>query len=151
MQRCREDAIGRMVYMTTMAFRKYLDERLKPFGLTTEQFQVLKVLAEGGSGIPQSQIAEGVGKSPANITRLLDRLEAKQWLERRNNPEDRRSSLIFLTDEGNRLIEKVMEELLGLEEQVTAGISMEEMVTIRRGLLRMQKNIEEYLQGERRQ
>ncbi len=150
MQRSCENSIGRLLYLTTMASRKYLDFRLRPYGLTTEQFQVLKRLYEHGGGVSQNQIATGLAKSPANITRILDRLEAKGLLERRSNPEDRRSSLIFLTAEGTVLIDRVSADLADVEQRVLADIPENQLEAIRQGLLSMQKNIQKNLiEGEK--
>ncbi len=150
MRQVCENSIGRLLYLTTMASRKYLDFRLRPYGLTSEQFRVLKRLYEYGGGVSQSQIATGLAKSPANITRILDRLEAKSWLERRSNPEDRRSSLIFLTAEGTALIDRVRRDLADAEQRVIADIPENQLEAIRQGLLSMQKNIQQNLtEGEK--
>ncbi len=120
MQRSCENSIGRLLYLTTMASRKYLDFRLRPYGLTTEQFQVLKRLYEYGGGV-----------------------------SRRSNPEDRRSSLIFLTAEGTVLIDRVSADLADVEQRVLADIPETQLEAIRQGLLSMQKNIQQNLiEGE---
>lgn len=143
MQQCHSDSIGRLMYTGTMALKKYLESRLRPYGLTAEQFHVLKNLAMNG-GLPQSMVCEAVSKSPANITRILDRLEKKEYLERRDNPKDRRSSLVYLTDTGRELMDRVLVELADLEEQVTKGIPDDNLAIMRNGLLRVLNNLESY-------
>ncbi|WP_163337636.1 MarR family winged helix-turn-helix transcriptional regulator [Desulfopila sp. IMCC35008] len=143
MQQCHSDSIGRLMYMGTMALKKYLESRLRPYGLTAEQFQVLKNLSMNG-GLPQSVVGEAVSKSPANITRILDRLEKKDYLERRDNPNDRRSSLVYLTNAGRDLMDKLLIELADLEEQVTKGIPAGNLAIMRNSLLQVLKNLDSY-------
>lgn len=131
------------MYTGTMALKKYLESRLRPYGLTAEQFQVLKNLSMNG-GQSQSMVCEAVSKSPANITRILDRLEKKGYLERRDNPHDRRSSLVYLTDTGRQLMDKVLVELNDLEEQVTKGIPAGNLAIMRNGLLQVLHNLDSY-------
>ncbi len=140
MNHCTEDAVGRLLFFSTMAVKKYLEARLKPYDLTTEQFQVLKHL-ETESGVTQNIVCVGVGKSPANITRILDRLENKQYIERRDNPEDRRSSLVYLTGEGRALINEVVSMLSDFEARITAGIEGEELTELKSNLKKIQQNI----------
>ncbi len=128
--------------MTTMALKNYLESRLKPYDLTAEQYQVLKSLAEE-NGVVQSKLCELVAKSPANITRILDRLAKKECVERRDNPADRRSTLVYLTTTGENLLSQVLEELADCEKKVTAGICKQEIDLMRRNLETIRSNIAE--------
>jgi DNA-binding MarR family transcriptional regulator len=136
------EPIGRLIYKTTMALKKYLENRLKPYDLTVEQYQVMKSLSEE-DGIVQGRLCAVVHKSPANITRILDRLEKKSCVERRDNPEDRRSSLVFLTPAGNELLAQVIEELADCNTKVTAGIDSEQLELMQYGLKAICANIEQ--------
>jgi DNA-binding MarR family transcriptional regulator len=143
MQQCHSDSIGRLMYVGTMALKKYLESRLRQYELTAEQFQVLKQLALDG-GVSQNMVCEAVSKSPANITRILDRLEKKGYLERRDNPKDRRSSLVFLTDTGRELMDRVLVELVDFEGMVTKNIPEQNLAIMRNGLLQVLNNLESY-------
>jgi len=140
MNTCQGDPLGRLIYMTTMALKNCLENRLRPYDLTTEQFHVLKSL-DRESGIAQHQLSEAVAKSRANITRILDRLEKKGYIERRANPDDRRSSLVYLTQAGEELMARVRAELAGIEAEVTEGLSERQVREIKDGLRRIRDNI----------
>jgi len=96
----------RIIYLTGQAMKSFADQRLKSFDLTVEQLLVLKETSVT-TGQIQSKLGELTDKSPANMTRILDRLEKKNRIVRRNNPDDRRSSLVFLTEEGKCLRDEV--------------------------------------------
>jgi DNA-binding MarR family transcriptional regulator len=119
-----EETFLRQIALTGQAMRSYADQRLKSFGLTVEQLQLLQQL-EVEVGRPQSVLGEVSSKSPANITRILDRLEKKKRIVRRRNLKDRRSSLVFLTEEGERLRAKVISLFEGLRSELVRGISDE--------------------------
>lgn len=116
-----DESFLRQIAVTGQLMRNFADQRLKGFDLTVEQLQLLKQL-HLDQGTPQNILGEVVAKSPANITRILDRLEKKNRVVRRPNPEDRRSSLVFLTPEGARLQEEVFCLFQGLRRQLLAGI-----------------------------
>jgi len=80
-------------------------ELLKSAGLSTAQFNVLRVLrgarqaAEDG-GLPCGEIAERLISRDPDITRLLDRLEAQGLVTRSRSSEDRRVVMAGISDRG---------------------------------------------------
>jgi DNA-binding MarR family transcriptional regulator len=119
-----DESFFRLIALTGQAMRSYADQRLKSFDLTVEQLQLLKELT-ADTGRPQSVLGALSSKSPANVTRILDRLEKKKRIVRRQNPDDRRSSLVFLTEEGERLQAEVFSLFEGLRSELVRGISDE--------------------------
>ncbi len=80
---------------------------MKPLGLTRAQWRVI-VHLHRVDGLTQSDLAELLDVGKVSVGGLIDRLEHSGWVERRNDPQDRRSNLVFLTKKG-RAIEKKME------------------------------------------
>ena len=122
--------------------RSYADQKLKKHDLTIEQLHILKQLSVT-AGQTQSQLCEAVGKSPANITRILDRLEKKGSVNRSNNPEDRRSVLVSLTKDGESLLADVNALFEGFGPDVVAGISLEKQKTAINVLKKILQNLSE--------
>ncbi len=130
MSSCEEESIGRQIYMCGQVLKNYADQKLKQYDLTIEQLHLLKQLSVS-KGQTQYQLAEGTNKSPANITRILDRLEKKGLVSRKKNPSDRRSILVFLTEQGESLLMDVRILFEGLNTDLVVGISLEkQMITI---------------------
>ena len=119
MSSCQQDTLGRRIYLTSQAMRHHVDQMLKPFDITTEQLHILKNI-EHRDGSTQREICAVAGKSPANVTRILDRLEKKQLIVRRDNPNDRRSQLVSLTDNGNALARRLSDLFSALSCQGAA-------------------------------
>lgn len=75
------------------------------------------------------------------MTRLLDRLEAKGLLRRKRHPEDRRSIVIELTDDGHALVPRLPPVFGKISHQVFAGFSPEEVAQVTDMLRRIMKNL----------
>jgi DNA-binding MarR family transcriptional regulator len=89
-------------------------EFFKPFGLTGTQYNILRILrGAGGEGVTCSQAAERMVAADPDITRLLDRLEARQLIRRERGREDRRVVLSYITAEGLQLLKSIDKPLLG--------------------------------------
>ena len=132
--------IGRLIYLTSLNLRNYAEKMLSPYDLTMEQFFILKNTSRL-TGYSQNQLCEHVDKKPANITRILDRLEKKQWIERRVHPSDRRSSLVFLTREGEEMASRVSKHFEAYASRFIEGVSSDEERTFRQVLKKIDSNI----------
>lgn len=75
---------------------RHYRERIAPYGLTQAQFFMLVALYEE-EGPSLSALAEKTHLDRPTVTGLVDRLERDGWVERRADPNDRRSFRIFLT------------------------------------------------------
>lgn len=99
---------------TLIAFRR-AEKRLakkesiatKNAGLTFGQFGVLEILFTKGN-LTISQIMEGVLTTSGNITVVIKNLRRDGFIEQIQNPEDKRSSLISLTESGCELISSIL-------------------------------------------
>lgn len=137
---CKEESLGRVIYFVAQDMRNFAEKILKPFDLTLEQFHLMKNMPIG-EGLNQRQICEIASKTPANMTRILDRLESKGLVVRRENPEDRRAALVFFTDRGQKLLAEVMGVFESFSSEFTQGISVEERQAVRAVLDRISANI----------
>lgn len=136
-----EDVLPRQIYLTSLRLQLYADKVLQPLGITLEQLHPLKILSHGGGAIGQRQMCALAGKTPANMTRILDRLANKGFIERRPDPEDRRAFTIVLTDAGEELIEQAVGLVTSYREQVLTGINEQEEAVCRRVLQRIAENL----------
>lgn len=87
----------------TESLNNRLNRQLSDAGLTVSQFGVLEALLHLGP-LNQKALGEKLLKSGGNITLVIDNLEKNGWVERHQDPEDRRSMLIHLTPEGKKFI-----------------------------------------------
>jgi len=88
---------------------------LKPAGITPEQYHVLRILRDAGSGgTPLSAIAERSPAGDPDVTRLIDRLEQRGLASRAREAADRRVVTARITSEGSRLLDRLEDPVAGL-------------------------------------
>src|SRR6201993_3699422 len=84
------------------------DQLMKANGLTSAQYNVLRILRGAGpDGLPCNSIAERMISRDPDMTRLLDRMEKRELITRERQKEDRRVVKGRTTDEGLELLKKM--------------------------------------------
>jgi DNA-binding MarR family transcriptional regulator len=87
-----------------------LNNRLRPYGLSSATFNVLLVLHDAGGCLSPCEIGEQLLVTRGTVTGLLDSLERQRLVRRLPHPKDRRMLLIELTDAGRSLIDRLLPE-----------------------------------------
>lgn len=83
-------------------------QMLKPFGLTLQQYNVLRILrGQSPNPVKVSDITERMLDKMSNASRLVDKLVAKKLVIRTECPSDRRAVDVVITDEGLALLKKL--------------------------------------------
>jgi len=94
-----EGTLGYRMKLALVALYREIHESLGDTDLTLVQFSVL-CIALDNPGIAQSEIANALGVERPRLVPIIDSLEQRKLAERRPNPIDRRSRMIFLTPKG---------------------------------------------------
>jgi DNA-binding MarR family transcriptional regulator len=116
---------------TADVVRRYIGRVLEPFGVTTQQFNVLRILRGAGpEGLPTLAISERMIEEAPGITRLLDRLEAKGLVRRERCPEDRRQVLCYATPAGLELLGRIDGAMNDADEQGLGTLSDKDKVEL---------------------
>lgn len=85
--------------------RRRIQEIVEPAGITLQQYNVLRILrGAGADGLPTLAIAHRMLEQTPGITRLIDRLEAKGWVGRERQKDDRRLVVCRITPAGLDLL-----------------------------------------------
>ncbi|MET9019147.1 MarR family winged helix-turn-helix transcriptional regulator [Actinopolymorpha sp. NPDC004070] len=100
--------------------RTALDQRFAPFGLTSQQAGLLVHVFTGQSS--PRRLADLLGTDTAGITRLVDRLAAKELVRRAPDPADRRAVVVELTAAGRSLIPELPPVFEAVAADLTRGV-----------------------------
>ncbi|MFL6293376.1 MAG: MarR family winged helix-turn-helix transcriptional regulator [Thermoanaerobaculia bacterium] len=112
---------------TADVVRRYIARVLEPYGITPQQFNVLRILRGARTeGIPTLAIAERMIEEAPGITRLLDRLEAKGLVRRQRCPEDRRQVLCHATPQALDLLGRIDDAMNEADESALGTLSEED-------------------------
>ena len=116
---------------TADVVRRYIARVLEPYGITPQQFNVLRILRGAGpDGTPTLTIAERMIEEAPGITRLLDRLEAKGMVRRQRCPEDRRQVLCHATPEALDLLGRIDGAMNEADESALGTLSEKDKIQL---------------------
>ncbi len=112
---------GFLLKDTGRLYTQRFEQRAAALGLTLAQCKVLIYLANK-EGISQAQLAELTDLPPMTLVRSLDFLESQGWLERRNDPTDRRARRLFLRAAGRPRVADIWHLVQLTHREAFAGI-----------------------------
>lgn len=114
---------------TSNAVREKIVEQLKPFDISMEQFNVLRIL-RGQKGKPANlfTIQERMVSKMSNTTRLVDKLISKKLVKRNTCEQNRRKVEIFITEKGINLLTEIDPIIITAEEQAVKNLTPEDMI-----------------------
>jgi DNA-binding MarR family transcriptional regulator len=123
------------VYLSILRTADELHSRvaalLKPFGVSTTQYNVLRILRGAGSnGHRCSEIAERMITREPDITRLLDRMAKAGWITQSRDTDDRRVVITRITPEALKLLKEIDKKIVELDRNFMANISEKKLKTI---------------------
>lgn len=117
--------------VTANRISEKLGEALKPFGISNQQFNVLRIL-RGQKGKPAnlSTIQERMVSKMSNTTRLVDKLVDKNLTERIVCPSNRRKVEIRITKDGLNLLEKIDPVIDSVEDEFAGKLNEKEILSL---------------------
>lgn len=125
------DSVGFLIGRTQRPLKNLFMQRLKKFGITPEQWLLMAHLSATDS-ITATALSELSMKDKPYTTRLLDGLEAKGYICRHENPDDKRSVVISLTSQGSDLKQYIIPILIQVDNEVIRHMSEEEVLLLRK-------------------
>ncbi|MCM2290950.1 MarR family transcriptional regulator [Allorhizobium sp. BGMRC 0089] len=120
-------------------WRRHIDAALVQHGLSEACAAPLIWISRLGGGIRQIALAEHVGIEGPSLVRLLDQLEGRGLVERRDDPNDRRAKGLWLTEAGETMAARIEALFDDERETVLSGISPEELTLFLKILDQMQE------------
>lgn len=137
-----EDSIGYLLRRIVVVMAAEIERQMEPLGLTEAQWKPLLRLYLAGDRSNVAALARGCMLDGGAMTRMLDRLEAKNLCRRVRSQEDRRVVHLELTPEGRAAAAQVPSVLVRVQDAVLDGISPEETDVLRGLLRRVLDNVE---------
>lgn len=107
---------------TADVIHRHFERVVLPRGVTIQQYNVLRILRGAGErGLPTLEIAKRMVEKAPGVTRLIDRMAAKGWVDRVRCTEDRRVVYCRITDAGLALVSQLDEPMAAADD---AALSM---------------------------
>ena len=106
---------------TAYQIKTFVSQALKDFGLTPEQYNVLRIL---NGKYPDQMCVRDIGQRmverSSNVPRIIDRLEIKELVKRSQSGDDKRETAINLTQAGLNLLEMVNPVVMKKQDNMTS-------------------------------
>jgi DNA-binding MarR family transcriptional regulator len=122
------------------AYRVRAGGQLARIGLHSGQESLLKALA-ADDGMSMSDLAQVLGVQPPTVTKMIGRLAAQDYVERRASKGDGRQAEVFLTERGRRAIETIDKVWKRIEKTALDGIDDKDRKRLRRLLRQVERNL----------
>ncbi|MCF8274359.1 MAG: MarR family transcriptional regulator [Flavobacteriaceae bacterium] len=117
------DYVLRTTWLTV--FKMYNEEALKFDSTMATGLTLLSIDQEKGT--PSTSLGPKMGMEATSLSRILKTMEKRGLIERRPNPDDGRSVLIYLTDFGKEKRAYSKEKVLIFNEAIRNNISEEKL------------------------
>lgn len=131
------------LHLTGCKLKQYIAVMLRQSDvpLTPEQFMLIDLLWNQGE-MSQQQLADQLQKDKNSVTKLVDAIERKGFVVRKQNPNDRRSNTLVLTEKAEFLKDGAKETGISILENMLEGISEEELKSFLITLRKLNQNME---------
>ncbi|MDB5578687.1 MAG: transcriptional regulator [Bradyrhizobium sp.] len=127
--------------------RQLVDSELAAYGLTEATWRPLAYVGRLGAGVRQSELAVALGLEGPSLVRLLDNLERRGLIERREYKSDRRVRGIHLTPSGRELQRRVTSISDGVQQRLLAAASPVDLAACGRLFSLIEKALEQPLRA----
>ncbi len=133
------ESVGYLMRRIIGVLSQCIEREFEPNGLTNAQWLPLLKLHMGDASTV-AELARGCDLDAGSMTRLLDRLEAKQLVKRTRSVDDRRVVNLELTDAGRGAAKEIPQVLCDVQNAHLAGFSNDEFKTLQDFLRRILDN-----------
>ncbi len=133
-------------YAFTEVLRDYCDEQGKSYTVTPPQWGVIALLY-GHNGLTIGTISHKRGIDAPTVTGIIKRLEQSGLVERRHDREDRRVVKVFLTSEGQSIMNGLMPVVEKFNDVILRNLSQGEQQTFLKNLQQIIINITDVAEG----
>ena len=137
----RESSLGYQVNHLARLMAQALRRRIEPLGVVPGQFAQLLALYES-DGVTQAELCAEVGIEQPTMARTLTRMERDGLIVREPDPDDRRRSLIRLTDRARELEGALVEQARAVNAVAVDGLGEREAAAFLATLAKVIDNLE---------
>src|SRR6266404_7806280 len=138
MPRTKHIDFGFRVARIARRLRQAVDSELGAYGLTEATWRPLAYVGRLGGGVRQKELATALGIEGPSLVRLLDNLERRGLIERREDESDRRARGIYLTPAGHDLAVRVAKVGTEIQLRLLASVPTEDLEICQRVLAQIE-------------
>ncbi|KYD02676.1 hypothetical protein B5V89_05250 [Heyndrickxia sporothermodurans] len=135
-----DDNVGVLIRNADLTITSYVRKHLEPYNLAPEQNLIMRMLWNE-DGISSTELVSHLNKDKANIARMIASLEGKGFIKKVDDPSDKRTFKVHLTEEGKRLAHLVEPVQQKMRDTLTKGMTEEEVNELQKLITKIINNI----------
>lgn len=135
-----ERSVGFLITDVSHLLRRNFNRRAHALGLSQAQWRALAHISRD-EGLKQGELAERLEIQPITLTRLIDRMQAAGWVERRQDPHDRRAARLYLTEKAQPVLAQIQRAAAAMLDEALGGLSAAERRQLVETLCTMKNNL----------
>ena len=140
------DNVGYLIGDISRMIRTIYDRRVEPLGMTRSQWRAMIRLSRC-EGCSQTELANELGIRKPTLGKLVERLEAKGWVERRPDPADARAKRLYLAGGAAPILEEMYAQADEVLEGIFDGLTTDDAARLNATLTRIKDNLSAMLDG----
>jgi DNA-binding MarR family transcriptional regulator len=127
---------------TARRVKQFAQKRFRELGMnvTVDQWVLMKHLSEH-EGMNQRELSEVLFKDTPTLTRIIDLLVQKEYVQRLSDPEDRRCFKVSLTDMGKAKVEEYQDQVGDIRMQAWEGLDEDDFEQFKKVLNTIYHNL----------
>ena len=125
-----EPRVSYVIARLERAVRQGINERVRPYGLTTLQYTTLSVLGARRDGLSNAQLARRAFMTPQAMGEVIEALEAAGFIKRNRHPNHRRVFPATMTAKGRRVLSACDDAVDEMEEEMMRDLSPSERAAL---------------------
>jgi MarR family transcriptional regulator for hemolysin len=133
--------VAQALPLVARSWRQLADAALAEFGVSNSMAWCLIYLDRLGPEARQTELAQAIGITQPSTVRVLDQLEAAGLVNRLQDPDDKRSNRVSLTEAGRAQFMRIEARLTQLREQLFEGVPVTDVETMLQTLDTLAKRI----------
>lgn len=134
------ESLGFVLNKTALASKASFNQLIKEYDISPEQWSVIFRVVQN-SKINQKELADSTYKDQGNLTRMIDKLVQKGYLNKKSDERDRRAVELVATEKSKSLVKEIIPISTLFNEQLTKDFSHDEKLKLIELLERVYKNI----------
>jgi len=141
MERDIENYLGYHINVVSHFIHNTYNQKLAEYDISMSQAKVLFFLADKGEQA-QSVLQQRLYIKGSSMNGLIESLEKKELIKKRQSDEDRRTKLIQISEQGQELEKKLWVVIDHIEQELLTGFNQEEQQVMISWLKRMRENVQ---------
>ena len=130
-----------LLHDVARTMRTRFDQKARASNTMTRAQWVILSRLDRQPGMSQNELAAVCEVEPITVGRLIDRLEERGMVERRNDPHDRRIRRLHLLPAAKPVLEMISHAKTAMSERITAGLDQKTLDTVIDALLAIKENL----------